>query len=290
MSFDFFNARWSRIFADAGLPVKGTETVFFPIVERHWDAATRAVLGFAKTDPNFQGTRAVSAVHLRLDHLFKNISPIEAYAYVPRSTQEVAAALIERYGVPLKAEWFVDAPITDEQVNNMPFDIKLQLKNVPWCSHNTSAYDITVTVYEPNADIADVFKTDILDMPVMPYTIRAGKTNLELITVGVDFTPLYPDDYTRLLEIETSEDLFSAATPHIYRADVLVRLMQERTGITTVRTPTGGDITTNGATLVFNGKASQYPSADTRYDRVIVMDITCDKYAGRYYFHYNDLY
>lgn len=294
MAFDFFNARWSRIFADAGLPVKGKETVFFPYVERKWESATRALVGFSKTDANFQGTRAVTCSHLSLAALFKNISPVETYAYVPRTTVEVAASLIERYGLPLQAEWFVSEPITDEQVNNMPFDIKLKLKNVNWCKQNNDGDSITVTVYEPNVDIKDAFKVTILDAPKMPYVVKSGATNVELISIGTDFTPLYIEDYDRLLEITQSEDLYAASTPYVYRSDVLIRLLQERTGIITKREADWSKniLCTYHATFVYNGPASGFANADTRYDRVLVFDMNTNStaYSGRFYFHYNDLY
>lgn len=294
MSFDYFKARWSRIFADAGLPVKGGDKIFYPYVNRKWESATRAVVGFSKEDPNFQGTRAVVASHLRLGTLFKNIPVIEAYAYVPRTTVDVAAALIERYGLPLQADWFVSTPITDEQVNNMPFDIELSLKNVNWCQHNNASDTITVTVYEPNVDVKDAFGTNILDVLSLPYTVKAGATNVELLSIGVDFTPLYPEDYDRLLEIASDNDLYSAATPYVYRSDVLIRLMQERTGIVTKREADWGKnvISTYQAKFVYNGPTAGFAYADTRYDRVLVFDINhnATAYSGRYYFHYNDLY
>lgn len=294
MAFDFFNARWSRIFADAGLPVKGNDKIFFPYVDRKWDSATRAVVGFTKEDPNFQGTRVIQANHIRLSQLFKNVPVIEAYAYVPRTTVEVAAALIERYGLPLKAEWFESTPITDEQVNNMPFDIKLSLKNVAWCRHYTDSDSITVTVYEPNVDVKTAFTNNVLDVLNMPYVVKSGATNVELLSIGVDFTPLYPEDYDRLLEIAKDEDLYSAATPYVYRSDVLIRLMQERTGVVTKREADWGKnvISTYQAKFVYNGPTTGLTNADTRYDRVLAFDINANAtaYSGRYYFHYNDLY
>lgn len=294
MAFDFFNARWNRIFADAGLPVKNEETIYFPRVERKYESVTRAVVGFDKQNESFNGTRPVQCNHLRLSSLLKNLETVEAYVYVPRSTVEVARAVIDRYGLPLKPEWFVNSPITDEQMATTPFEITLQLRSVNWCAHVYPTDNLTVTVYEPNMDVKDVFGKNVLDVLTLPYTVKNGATNVELLSVGVDFTPLYIEDYDCLLQIATDEDLYSAATPYVYRSDVLIRLMQERTGIVTKREADWSKnvLSTNSAKFVYNGLTTGYPNSDTRYDRVLVFDISANAtgFSGRYYFHYNDLY
>lgn len=291
MAIDFFRARWSRIFSDAGLEMTGADALYFPQVLRD-PGFTRTVVGFQKTDPNHRGTKLTRADNMALGKMFARIPELNVFVYVPKTTREIAQALIDRYGLPMYASMFVDIPITAEQVANMPFKIDLQLQPGPWCIQDNADF-ARVTVNEPNVDLADAFKNNVLDVPVLPYTIAQGATNVELVSIGTDFTPLYLEDYARLLEITTAADLSSAATPNVFRADVLVRLMEERTGIVTQRqATTERDIlTTDSAKLLYHGKPSGYPTANTAYDRVLVFElVNCPSYTGVYYFHYNSLY
>lgn len=290
MAIDYFNARWSRIFSDAGLQMTGKDKLFFPFTRRD-PSYTLNIVGFQKTDPNHQGTKITQTDNYRLGDMFRGVQDLHVYVYVPKTTRDIAAALIERYGVPLRADWFVETPISASQVQNMPFDIDLRLLPVPWC--NPDGEDkVTVTVHEPNMDLAVAYAKNVIDVPTLPFTLQQGRTNVELVSIGTDFTPLYVEDYQRLQEITTDADLSSAATPSVYRADVLVRLMEERTGVTTVRQSTteAGIVSTAGSKLKYHGKPSGYPTADTRYDHVLVFDINCPTYVGDYYFHYNSLY
>lgn len=290
MAIDYFNARWSRIFSDAGLQMTGKDKLFFPFVKRD-NSYSLNIVGFQKTDPNHQGTKIAQTDNIRLNDLFRNIQDIHVYVYVPKTTRDIAAALIERYGLPLRADWFVEVPISAGQVANMPFNIDLQLLPVYWCFNDPND-KVTVTVHEPNVDLAVAFANNVIDAPGLPYKLEQGRTNVELVSIGTDFTPLYVEDYQRLREITTDADLSSAATPNVYRADVLVRLMEERTSVPTQRQSTveAGILSTAGAKLKYHGKPAGFPTADTRYDYVLVFTVSCPTYVGDYYFHYNSLY
>lgn len=290
MAIDYFNARWSRIFSDAGLQMTGKDKLFFPFTKRD-PSYTLNIVGFQKTDPNHVGTKIAQTDNIRLKDMFRKIDDVHVYVYVPKNTQNIAAALIERYGVPLHTDWFQNTPVTTEQVQNMPFDIRLRLNPGPWCFTDPEDY-VTVTVHEPNVDLAVAFTKNVIDVPTLPFKIEQGHTNVELVSIGNDFTPLYVEDYQRLREIKVDDDLSSAATPYVYRADVLVRLMEERTGVPTQRQATveTGIISTSGAKLLYHGKPAGYPTADTKYDWVLVFELRSPSYAGVYYFHYNSLY
>ena len=291
MPYTMFQARWSRIFADAGLQVSDKDLLEISQVYQQNQFYTKAAVGYHHTDPNLRGTRWFGAESLILSTLFKNIPQVDVFPYMPHSNRDVAAALIERYGLPLEPEWFVDTPITAEQLLDMPFTVTLHLENGPW-RYDSGTQGIDVTVHEPQVDIKSAFTKTVLPVPVLPYTTVVGKTNVELVSVGVDFTPLYVEDYDRLLAIAKSEDLYASTIPEVYCADVLARLLEERTGISTTRLTTEDttQLSTYGATLVYNGLTTGYVSADTRYDRVLVFSVNCPGYTGKLYFHYNDLY
>lgn len=284
----FFNQRWLRLFSDSGLPITGNEKLLFSQTAR-LATYTQAFVGFSRTDPNFLGTKHVLPAHLTLTALFRNLGPISVFAYLPKSHQDIAQILIDTYGLPLEKEWFIDAPITATQLQNMPFDITLQLNNVLWCLND--GVGLKVTVKEPTVDIAERYTSTVLTAPTLPYTIQSGRTNVELISIGTDFTPLFIDDYTTLTQIANSADLSSAIMPNVERADVLVRLLGDRLKIpcTRLSSITPGELSTFGATFVYNGAASGYPTADTRYSRVLIFDVVGVTYQGRFYFHYNNL-
>ena len=284
----YFKHRWYRFFSDSGLPVKGNEDLLFAQTARV-GPVTQTFVGFKRSDPNFQGTKSVAAKNLKLSALFKNIGPVSVYAYTPKTYREIAGMLIEIYGLPLEADWFIDGVITPAQIQNMPFDITLQLNNVPWCEND--GVGLKVTVREPTVDIAATFKNTKLTATTLPYTVRAGKTNVELISIGTDFTPLFMDDYAQLLVITSSADLSSPVLPNVERADVLVRLLGDRLKIpcTRLQEHAPGELTTFGATFQYNGPTTGYATADTRYSRVLVFDVLGETYQGRFYFHYNIL-
>lgn len=286
---NFFNQRWLRIFYDAGLEVTGTDHLFFDQTRRENDATTKTMAGFRRTDPNHFGTRPVSVGNMSISKMFKNIQDVDVYVYVPKTYHDVAAALVERFGLPLDPTWFINGTITDEQVQNMPFDIVLQLNNLPWCFNDNIG--LRVTVREPITDVKVAFSSAVLDVPTLPYTVVSGKTNVELISINTDFTAFYPEDHDRIMEIATNDDLFSAAAPNVYRADVLVRLMEERLGVPCTRQSSvePGVLSTQGALFRYNGPASGYPTADTSYDRVLVFDVSGTTYQGRFYYHYNNI-
>ena len=283
----FFNQRWLRFFSDAGLPVKGNEKVVFYQTYRYPDSS-QAFVGFERTNPDFFGTKQLRSTHLTLSALFRNMGPIAVFAYLPKSHHDIAQILIDTYGLPLEKEWFVDQPITQAQLSNMPFVITLKLNNVLWCASDEG---LQVTVKEPTVDIAERYTSTVLTTPTLPYAVVSGRTNVELISIGTDFTPLYMDDYATLLSIASSADLSSAIMPNVERADVLIRLLGDRLKIpcTRLSTITPGELSTFGSTFIYNGPASGYPTADTRYSRVLVFDVVGTTYQGRFYLHYNNL-
>lgn len=297
MSLNFFNARWLRLFVEAGLArPTGNEEMFFTEPEPNLvlSSLNGMSVGFKKTNLNVRGSRRTKFYRFRLDRLFKNVSPV-AYVYTPRTKAEVAQALIDRYGLPLKAEWFEDGAISKALGDNPPFNIELNLVRSDFTDR--SDIGVTVQVRQATVSVADIFKSNVLEAPGLPFVVRQGYTNTELKTYTVDFTPEVLDDYKILRGISTSEQLYSVDGLNLTSSMFITQLLHERLGVpVTVEGDIEGALSLRTANFVYNGPTSGFPGSDPWYDHVLVFDTVIDPvssvartYRGRCYIHYNEL-
>lgn len=301
MSLNNFNSQIARIFMNAGMQdVDGTEEVFFNGRDDIGSIASATVLNMGFKAKNFtvRGSRRVRFQKMRLRTLFRNISPV-VYCYTPRNTHEVAEALIARYGLPLYTSWFINTAIPANVGNSPDFVIRLSLGRTDFCEPElvtTNDY-LDVRVLQQEQDVAELFKKTILTAPTMPYVLRQGYANTELLTYGMDFTPNTAEVYDPLKAIASSEDLYGHESPSLERANALMGLMSDRLGIPVVREADQDDaLCLLRATLVYNGPTIGFPTADTWYTNVLVFDTITDpldsaarEYRGRCYVHYNSI-
>ena len=297
MSLNFFNARWLRLFVEAGLArPTGNEEMFFtePDPDLVSSSLNEMSVGFKNTNLNVRGTRRTKFYRYRLDRLFKNVSPV-VYVYTPRTKAEVAQALIDRYGLPLKAEWFEDGVISKTLGDNPPFNIEMNLVRSNFTDNENA--DVTVQVRQASVSVADIFKSNVLEAPGLPFVVRQGYTNTELKTYTVDFTPEVLDDYKILRGISTSEQLYSVDGLNLTSSMFITQLLHERLGVpVTVEGDIEGALSLRAANFVYNGPTSGFPGSDPWHDHVLVFDTVIDPvssvartYRGRCYIHYNEL-
>lgn len=295
-----FDSRIARIFLDAGMTgVDGTERLFYNGADNFQFANVDTImnLGFSASNFTVRGSRRVQFKKMKLEEMFKGISA-EVFLYTPRSTREVAVELIRRYGVPLSPDWFVDTPIPTNVGNSPDFTVKLYINRTLFTmdTYNEAA-SLPVRVRQADVDLKDIFKKVDLNTPVIPYTLRAGYTNTELLTYGKDFTPDTIERFKLLAAIASSQDLYGFEYPSSERAANLVELMNSRMDIGVT---TDGDvdmkIALKNATFVHNGPTVGFAKADTWYDNVLVfdtvtdpMDSTARDFRGRCYVHYNNV-
>lgn len=300
MAFSNFNSRIARLFLDAGMQdVDGNETLFYNGADsEQWDkVATIMNLGWSAKNNTVRGSRRVQFNKINLANMFRNITPV-VYCYTPRNTREVATELIKRYGLPMNPEWFVNTTIPTAVGNSPDFTIGLTVTDTLFTrSPSDSDGPLQVRVLQADVDMAELFKSSVLNAPVMPYVVRQGYTNLETITYGVDFTPDTPERFILLRAIEASIDLYGHEAPSAERSSNLVELLSDRTKIpATVDADQDGKICLLRATLVYNGPTVGFPTSNTWYDNVLVFDTIVDPidsaardYRGRAYVHYNNI-
>lgn len=300
MAFSNFNSRIARLFLDAGMQdVDGSETLFYNGAngQQLELPETTMNLGWSAKNNTVRGSRRVRFTKMALATMFRNVTPV-VYAYTPRSTKEVAEALIKRYGLPLDADWFVNTPIPTEVGNSPDFTIGISLKRTLFTRNPSESEGATqVRVIQADVDLSEIFKNNVLSTPVMPFVVRMGYTNLETLTYGIDFTPDTPERFILLRDIQASIDLYGFESPSAERSGNLVELLSDRTGRpATVEADQDGKICLLRATLVYNGPTVGFPTADTWYDNVLVFDSIVDPidsaardYRGRAYVHYNNI-
>lgn len=300
MPLSNFDTRVTRLFLEAGMQeVDGTEELFFSGENKNVIASgnTEMNFGFKRSNQTVYGSRRVAFAQMMLLTMFKNISPV-VYCYTPRSTLDVVDALIARYGVPFKREWFRDDAIPANVGNSPEFKIKLWLNNTLFTFGSRDINEmLEVQVNQADVDVADIFKKNILTSPVMPYVIRQGYTNIDLLSYGKDFTPNTIERFKLLRAIDSSLDLYHHDTPHAERSANLVELLEDRLGIdVTVEADIDKALCLLRATLVYNGPSIGFAGANTWYDNVLVFDTITDPvdsaardYRGRAYVHYNNM-
>lgn len=300
MAFSNFNSRIARLFLDAGMQdVDGSETLFYNGADAYQVDNTDTImnLGWSAKNNTVRGSRRVKFNKMSLSKMFNRITPV-VYMYTPRSTREVAEALIKRYGLPMSPGWFVDSAIPTNVGNQPDFTIGLSVVNTLFSRAPTeNEGPLQVRVLQADVDLADIFKNNVMTAPVMPYVVRQGYTNLETITYGVDFTPDTPERFILLRAIEASIDLYGPEAPSAERSGNLVELLTDRTGrLVTVEADQDGKICLLRATLIYNGPTVGFPTSNTWYDNVLVFDTILDPvdsaardFRGRAYVHYNNI-
>lgn len=281
-------------------PTRLDEIIVTHIVPREANSETGnfvadAAMVFKKIDgAAYRGAVLFNYNALRLDSLFKNISP-EVWLYNPKTTKEVAAELIRRYNVPAEIDWFVDQPINA--------DVLPQIYSIAFKRTNqTVPTTIDVKVNRSEVDLADIFLDNVLDVPAISFVSETNRTNAEF-SYAVDFTPdnLYTYHYLRNYPAGLfDEEIDWEAEP----VQSLASLIRERMGYPTfyerLEGLQTGDVCFRGSQLVYNGPTAGYvhpdnlassPGGDTRYDRLLVVrfDSAYSGFQGLGYFHYNDL-
>lgn len=293
---------WRKIFSRAGAEVDGTEQLFYAYVggaETFRSRWMNGSVGWKQASPMIRGTKYVRWERIVLNELFKNITP-EVYMYNAHSLVEIAEALFNKYGVPYDPNWVRNAAVNG---NRLEYTVALDFNDNQWAMFSRqSNYDtdhpLIVTVKQPSMDLATLYTDTVVTEPTMPYVVRAGYTNTEILSFSLDFTPTLDDEFRLLQEIASDADLNDVtADPTKSRAEYLVRLLGERLGIpTTVEADIDGALTTAGAKFVYNGPSVGISVANTQYDNVLVFDTVIDPastvartYRGRVYMHYNNV-
>ena len=236
------------------------------------DFQARALLCFRNTDGNFQGSVDSTWTSVRPSKLFINIVP-EVWVYNPTTKREIAAALIERYGLPLEPTWFIDGPF-DPSV--MPQEVTLTTLR----TDGTPASDeLVVKVDRAVVSVSDVFTDTVLDAPGIPFTVLSGRPSAEIV-YNIDFTPDLPEDYRLLLQYpKTVVDETVYEDPAV---QLLVSLINNRPcdGEAAYDTGQPRDYSMAGSQAIYVGKPTGFvhpdglpwsPGGNAQFDGLVVV-------------------
>ncbi len=294
-----FVARLAQVFSQAGAKMDGNEQSVFGYVLNENDAwATEAHIGWKSTNQTIRGTKIFKFNRLNLLYLFKNVQPV-LYIYNAHKLSEIIDALIKKYQLPVIPFWFENYN-DNVDGNHLEYSVQLDFANNVWTRpsvYGQQRYWLTVKVIQPNMNIGELFLNNKLSAPTLPYVIRAGYTNTELLTIGVDFTPREDDDYRKLISIKNTADMTDdQSTDTAPKVAALIKIITDRLGIEVTTTPdVDGALSLAGAKFVYNGDAGGISQADTSYDRILVFDTDTDPastkartYRGRVFIHYNN--
>lgn len=253
---------------------------------------SKGILVFKDTDANYVGSEIVNWGACNIALLFKNIAP-EVWVYNPNTLEELADALIKRYGLPFEKTWFENGP-----VDCTVLPIKVKLKTIT--NHFlVGGVELEITVNRGAADLTEIFKDTVLESPGWPLTLATDRTSAEY-SYSLDLTPGLPEDY-RLLNTYPSGKM----TEELYANDavkLLVTLINQRSEQmkAAFSTEVAGDFNFKNSELVFNGRPRNFvhpegkpwsPGADVRYDRVLVIrfDTSAPGRGGYGFFHYYEV-
>lgn len=287
-----------RLFYKAGAIVDGTEELFSGYYDTgentRWYEGS---VGWKHTSPMIRGTKRLRWERVFLREVFANIRP-EVYVYNAHDAQEIVTALFNKYGLMYDPTWVDNFQVNG---NRLEYYIDVDFHSTPWTQrwagdgwHNP----LRVYVKQPSMNVAELYSDTIVTQPVMPYTVRAGYTNTEILTFSVDFTPTDDLSFKQLKEIAATADLNDmTADPTAYRAQNLVDLLSSRLGIpTTTEADIDGALSTVNAKFIYNGPATGVSVANPAYDCVLIFDTDLDTnstaartYRGRVYMHYNNV-
>lgn len=287
-----------RLFYKAGAVVDGTEEFFsgyyFSGDSTRWYEGS---VGWKNTSPMIRGTKRLRWERVRLRELFANVRP-EVYVYNAHDALKVVTALFKKYGIAYDPKWTKNFPVNG---NQSEYYIDVDFFDTQWTQRWAGdgwSNPLRVYVKQPTMNIAELFSDTVVSEPTMPYTVRAGYTNTEILTFSVDFTPSEDLSYRQLLEIGADADLNDmTADPTAYRAQNLVDLLSSRLGIpATTEADIDGALSTVNAKFIYNGPATGVSVANPAYDRVLIFDTDLDTnstaartYRGRVYMHYNNV-
>lgn len=256
------------------------------------DFTGHAALNFGDLDGKYRGSVLSHWKNMRLNKAFTNIEPV-IWVYNPSTLRELAAVLIDRYGLPMLPTWFVDGPF-DPTV--LPQEVELSTLR----THVSPLGDkIKVTVNRGNVDIHDLLVNSTLESPGVPYTVMTGRASAE-VSYSVDFTPELPEQYRQLLLYPT--DVIGPSQYEHPSVQLLVNLINQRfdSGKAYYSTGDAPDFNFSGSKLEFVGKPKDYvpavnkpwsPRGDTAYDRVIVIKFSDSNVgrAGYGFFHFYEV-
>lgn len=256
------------------------------------DFTGHASLTFTDSNGKYRGSVVSHWSNVRLERLFKNITP-EIWVYNPTTLRELGAALIERYALPLEPNMIVDGPF-DPTI--LPQQVTLKTLR----SHVVPADDeIEITVNRGEVDIGTLFTKTDLTSPGVPYTLLSGRASAEVSYV-LDCTPDLPEQYA-LLQTYPS----AVIDPALYdnaAVQLLVSLINERSedGKAFYSTGLAADYNFSGSKLVFVGNPKNFvhpenkpwsPKPEVGYDRVIVIQFSDANIgrAGYGFFHFYEV-
>lgn len=239
----------------------------------------KATFIFKSGDGNYQGSELFTYKTVVLEKLFANNSIPVVWGYNPRTTKVVAKLLIDRYGLPMHEDWFVDEPIDGSA---LPTHFTIKTKDTDWCA----ASQLTVRVEQSDMDITELFKVDAIDAPSYyitdPLNVRAHPAHL-LSTYGKDFTPLYSEEIETVSELKQGMTFVSTTNPvyvewirRIVGDDIELRLVsggQTDVGVLGQLNIYISNIEYHGTTkgYVYKNEFGVNVSADSSYDKVIVV-------------------
>ena len=289
-----------RMFYKAGAIVDGTEEFYGGYFYTAAGTPPRwyeGSIGWKHTSPMLRGTKRFRWERVYLREVFKNIRP-EVYVYNAHDARKVVTALFKKYGVPYDPAWVTNFSVNG---NRAEYYIDVDFFNTQWTMQWAGdgwSNPLRVYVKQPTMNVAELFTDTVMSEPTMPYIVRAGYTNTEILTFSVDFTPSEDLSYQQLLEIAATADLNDlTADPSAYRAQNLVDLLSSRLGIpATTEADIDGALSTANAKFIYNGPTTGIAVANPAYDRVLVFDTDLDTnstaartYRGRVYMHYNNV-
>jgi len=289
-----------RLIKDAGGEPDGQEVFFFTRLPSEGlpkdGSLTRSVYGVKQSSPAIRGSAMVTTRHLTLSQMFKKLPEPTIYLYNPSSSDEVIEAFINHYGIGLNVAHF--EPIA---IRNPPFRVPINLVDTIYTGSDLGPFvdsRIYLNVQTANVDLGELIKKNVMSKPSMPYLHRLGYTNAELLTYGVDFTPAFEEDYVELLKVSSTDDINGLEEPHVWTANTIIRLLKERLNVVVTRgLGREFELSLYGAQFLYNGPSRGYPSADVRYDNVLVFTTLTDPavdeavytYRGTMYLHYNNV-
>lgn len=298
MAQNNFHQRLRQILTKAGGAPNGTEVFFMNghDTQASGPFRTQCNIGVLNTvDGSITGSFRTTVDKMRLSAMCRNLPTLTVHMYRTDSSAQIYEQLVRKYGFMVDPAWFMSVAVPARP----PFSFKTQFINTDWTmSEDHVNNHVTINVELADVDVADLFKVNVLDTPAMPFVRRLGYTNTEVLTYGVDFTPMFDDEFRLLRDIAKSEDIWAATEPEVWKGNNLITLMKSRLKLNVTRlSGNPGDFSLYNAKLVYNGPAMGMVGANVAYDNVLVFDTELDPtvedavytYRGRVYIHYNSV-
>lgn len=298
MAQNNFYQRLRQIITKAGGAPNGTEEFMFNGHDPQMSGPLATQCNFIvknTQDGSITGSFRATVAKMRLSALCNRIPSLNVDMYRTDSSLQIYQEIVRKYGLPVDPSWFMSVAVPARP----PFSFKTQFVGTDWTiGEDHVNYHVTINVGLADVDVADLFKVNVLDTPAMPFVRRLGYTNTEVLTYGVDFTPMFDDEFRMLREISKSEDIFAATEPEVWKGNNLITLMKSRLKLNVTRLAGNpGDFSLYNAKFVYNGPTIGLVGANVAYDNVLVFDTELDPtvedavytYRGRVYIHYNSV-